>query len=169
MLAWLRRDGGQHAPAHMLTWIAQFSPAFLTVQSQDRTYPLDWNTNWFNHSIQVLISRVAVSIDCQCLVDQMRRTILPLRRLAFICPRKLKSMTGPAMPVRMPMEPKPILISMLRNKSTSRRARSAITILTSNTLKSSGGPPAQIPYWSPHKSIRKSTLSWRNICIRAAW
>jgi hypothetical protein len=44
-------------------------------------------------------------------------------------------------------------------ESKSRRARSESTILSANTLKSSGGSPALIPYWSPNKSIMKFTRS----------
>ncbi len=41
-------------------------------------------------------------------------------------------------------------------------------ILSANTLKSSGGRPSLILYWSPNKSIMKFTRSWRIVCSRAA-
>ncbi len=44
-------------------------------------------------------------------------------------------------------EPNANLMPMLRNNSTSRRARSECIILSANTLKSSGGRPELNPNW----------------------
>ena len=48
-----------------------------------------------------------------------------------------------------------------RNNSTSRRARSASTrmVLSTNTVKSDGGPPDKIPNWSRNKSTVKISCS----------
>ncbi len=48
-----------------------------------------------------------MSLDCKCLVDQMKRIRLPLRRPASLHRPKPLAMTGPALPSRMPKKPKP--------------------------------------------------------------
>ena len=72
--------------------------------------------------------------------------MLPLRRPADLRRSKTKAMAGPAMSSWMPKQWKPILKPMVRNNSTSRRARSASTrtVLSANTVKSEGGPQAPI-------------------------
>ena len=82
---------------------------------------------------------------------------MPLRRPVYLRRRMQMAMTGPAMPSRMPKEQNPNLMSMLRNNSTSRRARSESTILSANTLKSSGGRPELNPNWRMNKLIMKFT------------
>ncbi len=42
------------------------------------------------------------------------------------------------------------------------------TILSANTLKSSGGRPKLIPNWRPNKLIMKFIRTSRNLCSRAA-
>ena len=88
-------------------------PASWNGQSEDCNRSLDWTQI-------VLILRFKflfpVSLLCQCLVDQMRRTMLPLYSPASLRPPKPFAMTGPVMASRMQKEPMPNMIRMSRKK-----------------------------------------------------
>ena len=87
--------------------------------------------------------------------------MLLIRCQASLRRRKPIEMMETAMPNRMPMEPNPNLMQMPTEKqfdeSTGKKCKYSAYLNYTEVKRWS--TPAQIPYWSSHKSIMKSTLS----------
>ncbi len=143
-------------------------PASWNCPTEDYTSSHDWNTNCFNISIRVLIScHTRLSMPRR---DSEEENAAPLQP-AFTTPTKSirNDGAGHDMQSRMPKEPKMNLMPMLRKNSTSRRARSATTLVTTRINLSRSGPLNHIPCWRMPKLNMKSIPRWRNICMWAAW